>query len=172
MYACTQTFNAISVAQLSPFARINMRVWLTHAVLCLLCALLCPPYAVLQGACSGCPSSAVTLKSGIENMLMHYVPEVKQVVEVCASDMDELRSARAHTHTHTQSWRSALYEGWMCMATNGCGSWLPVVMMNADFQGLRPVWHNRHPAPSLMTWPPLLLPPPYVTACRATGSAG
>ncbi|XP_059628424.1 nifU-like protein 4, mitochondrial [Cornus florida] len=33
----------------------------------------------MQGACSGCPSSAVTLKSGIENMLMHYVPEVKAV---------------------------------------------------------------------------------------------
>ncbi|XP_074290603.1 nifU-like protein 4, mitochondrial isoform X4 [Silene latifolia] len=31
----------------------------------------------LQGACSGCPSSSVTLKSGIENMLMHYVPEVR-----------------------------------------------------------------------------------------------
>ncbi|KAH9610672.1 hypothetical protein KSS87_022319, partial [Heliosperma pusillum] len=30
----------------------------------------------LQGACSGCPSSSVTLKSGIENMLMHYVPEL------------------------------------------------------------------------------------------------
>ncbi|CAF1927898.1 hypothetical protein YC2023_058732 [Brassica napus] len=29
----------------------------------------------LQGACSGCPSSSVTLKSGIENMLIHYVPE-------------------------------------------------------------------------------------------------
>ncbi|KAH9308208.1 hypothetical protein KI387_036119, partial [Taxus chinensis] len=29
----------------------------------------------MQGACSGCPSSALTLKSGIENMLMHYVPE-------------------------------------------------------------------------------------------------
>jgi Fe-S cluster biogenesis protein NfuA len=37
---------------------------------------------LLQGACSGCPSSSVTLKSGIENMLMHYIPEVKQVVEV------------------------------------------------------------------------------------------
>ena len=35
----------------------------------------------LQGACSGCPSSSVTLKSGIENMLMHYIPEVKEVVE-------------------------------------------------------------------------------------------
>ncbi|XP_071738815.1 nifU-like protein 4, mitochondrial [Rutidosis leptorrhynchoides] len=30
----------------------------------------------MQGACSGCPSSSGTLKSGIENMLMHYVPEV------------------------------------------------------------------------------------------------
>ncbi|CAN1258410.1 NifU-like protein 4, mitochondrial [Linum perenne] len=30
----------------------------------------------MQGACSGCPSSSVTLKSGIENMLMHYVSEV------------------------------------------------------------------------------------------------
>ncbi|THF94250.1 hypothetical protein TEA_004477 [Camellia sinensis var. sinensis] len=29
----------------------------------------------MQGACSGCPSSSVTLKSGIENMLMHFVPE-------------------------------------------------------------------------------------------------
>ena len=28
-----------------------------------------------QGACSGCPSSSVTLKSGVENMLMHYIPE-------------------------------------------------------------------------------------------------
>ena len=40
----------------------------------------------MQGACSGCPSSAVTLKGGIENMLMHYIPEVKSVVE---ADPDE-----------------------------------------------------------------------------------
>jgi Fe-S cluster biogenesis protein NfuA len=33
----------------------------------------------MQGACSGCPSSSVTLKSGIENMLMHYVSEVKLI---------------------------------------------------------------------------------------------
>ncbi|KAL5537648.1 hypothetical protein UlMin_044208 [Ulmus minor] len=43
----------------------------------------------MQGACSGCPSSAVTLKSGIENMLMHYVPEVKGVEqELDAEDED------------------------------------------------------------------------------------
>jgi NFU1 iron-sulfur cluster scaffold homolog, mitochondrial len=36
----------------------------------------------LKGACSGCPSSTVTLKNGIENMLKHYVPEVELVEEV------------------------------------------------------------------------------------------
>lgn len=36
-------------------------------------------YLQMQGACSGCPSSSVTLKSGIENMLKHYVPEVEEV---------------------------------------------------------------------------------------------
>lgn len=35
---------------------------------------------VLQGACSGCPSSTVTLKSGIEGMLKRMVPEVTEVV--------------------------------------------------------------------------------------------
>lgn len=36
-------------------------------------------YLKMQGACSGCPSSSVTLKSGIENMLRHYIPEVLEV---------------------------------------------------------------------------------------------
>jgi len=35
----------------------------------------------LQGACTSCSSSAVTLKSGVENMLKHYIPEVEEVVE-------------------------------------------------------------------------------------------
>ncbi|KAF8069479.1 NIFU5 [Scenedesmus sp. PABB004] len=43
----------------------------------------------MMGACSGCPSSAVTLKSGIENMLMHYIPEVKQVVEAPPDEGEE-----------------------------------------------------------------------------------
>jgi Fe-S cluster biogenesis protein NfuA len=34
----------------------------------------------LAGSCVGCPSSAVTLKQGVENMLMHYIPEVTAVV--------------------------------------------------------------------------------------------
>lgn len=36
-------------------------------------------YLKMQGACSGCPSSSITLKSGIENMLRHYIPEVLEV---------------------------------------------------------------------------------------------
>ena len=36
----------------------------------------------LKGSCSGCPSSTITLKSGIENMLKHYIPEVEGVEEV------------------------------------------------------------------------------------------
>ncbi len=36
-------------------------------------------YLKMQGACSGCPSSTATLKSGIENMLRYYVPEVQEV---------------------------------------------------------------------------------------------
>jgi Fe-S cluster biogenesis protein NfuA len=38
----------------------------------------------MHGACSGCPSSTVTLKSGIENLLKHYVPEVESVEQVQA----------------------------------------------------------------------------------------
>tara|TARA_B100001057_G_scaffold358192_1_gene360318 strand:- start:825 stop:1193 length:369 start_codon:yes stop_codon:yes gene_type:complete len=34
---------------------------------------------MLQGGCSGCASSAITLKMGVENMLKHYVPEVTAV---------------------------------------------------------------------------------------------
>ena len=39
-------------------------------------------YLHMQGACAGCPSSTVTLKMGIENLLRHYVPEVKEVQAV------------------------------------------------------------------------------------------
>lgn len=38
-------------------------------------------YLTMRGACAGCPSSTLTLKSGIENMLRHYVPEVLEVRE-------------------------------------------------------------------------------------------
>ncbi|MDC0739023.1 NifU family protein [Cognatishimia sp. SS12] len=36
-------------------------------------------YLHMQGACAGCPSSTVTLKMGIENLLRHYIPEVTEV---------------------------------------------------------------------------------------------
>jgi len=36
-------------------------------------------YLQMKGSCSGCPSSTATLKTGIENMLKHYIPEVREV---------------------------------------------------------------------------------------------
>ena len=36
-------------------------------------------YLQMKGSCSGCPSSTATLKAGIENMLKHYIPEVREV---------------------------------------------------------------------------------------------
>lgn len=36
----------------------------------------------MQGSCSGCPSSSVTLKQGIERMLQHWIPEVIGVMAV------------------------------------------------------------------------------------------
>ena len=36
----------------------------------------------LQGSCSGCPSSTMTLKKGVQNLLCHYIPEVKEVISI------------------------------------------------------------------------------------------
>ena len=36
----------------------------------------------LQGSCAGCPSSTLTLKKGVENLLTHYVKEVKEVISI------------------------------------------------------------------------------------------
>lgn len=62
----------------------------------------------LKGSCRGCSSSAVTLKSGIERMLMHYVPEVKGVEQVldqeeaiAQSEFDKLEQ-RLKTQSTTQ----------------------------------------------------------------------
>ncbi len=41
-------------------------------------------YLHMQGACAGCPSSTLTLKMGIENLLRHYIPEVTEVRPVAA----------------------------------------------------------------------------------------
>lgn len=39
-------------------------------------------YLHMQGACAGCPSSTMTLKHGIENLLRHFVPEVQEVRQI------------------------------------------------------------------------------------------
>ena len=36
----------------------------------------------MQGSCSGCPSSTMTLKKGVENLLKHYIPEVNEVISI------------------------------------------------------------------------------------------
>ena len=36
----------------------------------------------LQGSCSGCPSSTMTLKRGVQNLLCHYIPEIKEVIAI------------------------------------------------------------------------------------------
>ena len=36
----------------------------------------------LQGSCSGCPSSIMTLKQGVQNLLCHYIPEIKEVIAI------------------------------------------------------------------------------------------
>lgn len=42
----------------------------------------------MRGSCAGCPSSAVTLRNGIENMLKHYVAEVESI-EAIDEEKDE-----------------------------------------------------------------------------------
>jgi hypothetical protein len=46
-------------------------------------------YLEMQGSCAGCPSSSVTLQAGIENMLRHYIPEVKEVKNIGPGVDDE-----------------------------------------------------------------------------------
>ena len=36
----------------------------------------------LQGSCSGCPSSTMTLKQGVQNLLCHYIPEIKELIAI------------------------------------------------------------------------------------------
>ncbi|GAB1608020.1 NFU1 iron-sulfur cluster scaffold homolog, mitochondrial-like [Argonauta hians] len=46
----------------------------------------------MQGSCTNCPSSVVTLKSGVQNMLQFYIPEVKEVEEV-EDELDRVSNA-------------------------------------------------------------------------------
>lgn len=57
-------------------------------------------YLEMQGSCASCPSSTATLKFGIENMLMHYMPQVRAVEDFAElkenkDDLEELRAIAA-----------------------------------------------------------------------------
>lgn len=43
----------------------------------------------LAGSCVGCPSSSITLRNGVENMLKHYIPEVKGLIEAPPEEDDD-----------------------------------------------------------------------------------
>jgi len=57
-------------------------------------------YVKLQGSCSSCPSSTVTLKSGIENMLMHYIPEVTAVEAVEDEELEKISQQELEKMEH------------------------------------------------------------------------
>ncbi|CAL1697300.1 unnamed protein product [Somion occarium] len=66
----------------------------------------------LKGSCRGCDSSTVTLKSGIERMLMHYIPEVKGVEQVLDTEeaiaLDEFEKLEKRLHPNEQKQDSGM----------------------------------------------------------------
>jgi len=64
----------------------------------------------LAGSCVGCPSSSVTLKQGVENMLMHYIPEVTNVVaeEEEPHELDETTGEEATAEKQQKSYEERL----------------------------------------------------------------
>ena len=55
----------------------------------------------LAGSCVGCPSSSITLRNGVENMLTHYIPEVKGLIE--ASSLEEGEGTEQKLEFHPQT---------------------------------------------------------------------
>lgn len=53
----------------------------------------------LQGSCTSCPSSIITLKNGIQNMLQFYVPEVESVEQVCRPSRRYIVNKLLNTNT-------------------------------------------------------------------------
>jgi Fe-S cluster biogenesis protein NfuA len=51
----------------------------------------------LAGSCAGCPSSSVTLKNGVENMLKHYIPEVRGIEEWVDEGLTQLNEKEFQT---------------------------------------------------------------------------
>lgn len=73
-----------------------------------------------QGACSSCPSSTVTLKGGIENMLMHYIPEVKGVIEVRGEGEDWEGGRVPHVVGSARAGGRASRQGCLCVSVHVC----------------------------------------------------
>ena len=67
----------------------------------------------LAGSCVGCPSSSVTLRNGVEKMLMHYIPEVKGIEEVSSAAAGEGQDEplKLHTTVVTSSSSSSSSDG-------------------------------------------------------------
>ena len=51
----------------------------------------------LAGSCAGCPSSSVTLKDGVENMLKHYIPEVRGIEEYVDEELNAVNDEEFRT---------------------------------------------------------------------------
>ena len=62
----------------------------------------------LAGSCVGCPSSSVTLKQGVENMLMHYIPEVKTVIAEEEESSNEAEQEEAPAEKQQKSYEERL----------------------------------------------------------------
>jgi len=66
-------------------------------------------YVRLSGSCSGCPSSSVTLKQGIERMLMHWIPEVKAIQEVQSEEEYQTLTSQDQTNPQTTNPESSTF---------------------------------------------------------------
>lgn len=64
-------------------------------------------YVKLAGSCVGCPSSSVTLKNGVENMLMHYIPEVSGVEAVMEEEEEGEGEGGGETQEETEDEKKA-----------------------------------------------------------------
>ena len=62
----------------------------------------------LAGSCVGCPSSSVTLKQGVENMLTHYIPEVTNVVALEEEEEKEEEVGTESTQSTQKSYEERL----------------------------------------------------------------
>jgi len=62
----------------------------------------------LAGSCVGCPSSSVTLKNGVENMLMHYIPEVTGVHSIEEEESSEIEEEGADDNKKQKSYEERL----------------------------------------------------------------